>query len=54
MAWLREYNKGQKGIGEVWAAATDRSSEATNNMTWDSTQLWTISYPLAQWKKEIK
>jgi hypothetical protein len=50
MAWKREYHKGQKGLGEVWAAATDRPSEATNSIIWTSTQLWTV----VQWTKEVK
>jgi hypothetical protein len=50
MAWLREYNKGQKGVGDLWATDTSRSSESTNSIIWTSTQTWTV----VQWTKEVK
>jgi len=39
MAWLREYNSGQKASGEVWAIVAGRP-DATNDLTWASTRLW--------------
>lgn len=50
MAWLREYNKGSKGVGEVWATAANRSDEAAN-LSWDSSKTWTPT--VKQWTKAL-
>jgi len=49
MAWVREYNSGQKDSGEVWGITAGRP-DATNALTWDSTRLWNS----VGWTKEAK
>jgi len=49
MAWVREYNKGEKGVGERWSVVSGRP-DATNTITWAGSNLWTGKV----WTKEAK
>jgi hypothetical protein len=49
MAWVREYNKGGKGVGERWSAVAGRP-DATNTITWAGSNIWTGKV----WVKEVK
>jgi hypothetical protein len=49
MAWIREYNVGQKGVGERWSVVSGRP-DATNNITWAGLNIWTGIV----WAKEVK
>jgi hypothetical protein len=49
MAWTREYNAGQKGVGERWSVAAGRP-DATNIITWADSNIWTGII----WAKEAK
>ena len=49
MAFVREYNAGQKGVGERWSVAAGRP-DATNLITWADSNIWTGIV----WVKEVK
>ena len=49
MAWIREYNAGQTGVGERWSVIAGRP-DATSELTWADTHLWTGIV----WAKEVK
>jgi hypothetical protein len=57
MAWVREHNAGQKGVGERWSVAAGRP-DATNTITWAGSNIWTgivwakETKPAESWTKE--
>ena len=57
MAWVREHNAGQKGVGERWSVTAGRP-DATNTITWADSNIWTgIVWarevnPAESWTKE--
>ena len=57
MAWIREYNEGQRGVGERWSVAAGRP-DATNTITWADSNIWTgivwvkEAKPAESWTKE--
>ena len=57
MAWVREHNAGQKGVGERWSVAAGRP-DATNTITWADSNVWTgivwtkEAKPAESWTKE--
>ena len=58
MAWEREYNKGQKDVGERWSVVAGRP-DATNNITWADSNIWSgivwakETKPSESWTKEV-